>query len=185
MPTPDSRFQIPDSGKTRGFTLVELLVVLAILSVLVTVTIAAFRSSQSRGRDAERKSDLKQIANAVELFYSDYGKYPFDTGTVLNACPYDPSTGNGSACSWGSGEFTDGKTVYIKTVPKDPNSGSHYYYRIVPGSNNQKFQVFAYLENTQDPQCLGGNCATPPVSYSCGVKTCNFAVTSPNTKATE
>lgn len=169
----------------KGFTLVELLVVLAILSVLVTVTLAAFRSSQTRGRDAQRKSDLKQISNSLELFYSDYGKYPSDTGNVLNACSFDPAAGTGNACSWGTGEFTDVRTVYIKTVPKDPTGSAHYFYRIVPGSSNQKFQLFAYLENTQDPQCLPGGCTTPPVSYSCGTKTCNFSITSPNTKATE
>jgi type II secretion system protein G len=171
--------------RKNGFTLVELLVVIAILGVLVSIALVAFRSSQARGRDAQRKSDLKQLSSSLELFYSDYGSYPSDTSSVINACPYNSGTGAGSVCTWGTGEFTDGKTVYIKTVPKDPTAATSYVYRIVPGSANQKFQLFARLENSQDPQCLGGDCSASTVSYACGTKTCNFAITSPNTKATE
>jgi len=65
----------------KGFTLVELLVVMAILGVLVTLIGTAFRTAQARGRDVQRKSDLKQIANALELFFNDYGFYP--PGDVL------------------------------------------------------------------------------------------------------
>lgn len=166
-----------------GFTLVELLVVMAILGILITVIAGGFRSAQARGRDAQRKSDLKQIAQSMELFFSDYGRYPDDLGGRVLGCPY--LAGGGSPCTWGENEFTDQKTIYFKILPKDPTSSQDYYYRIVPGSNSQKYQLFARLENTQDEDCLGGNCSTPPVVYSCGAKTCNFAVTSANTDATE
>lgn len=148
-----------------GFTLVELLVVISIISVLVTVIAGGFRSSQTRGRDAQRKSDLKQIANALELYYSDYGKYP-------------------DALMWGA-EFTDGKTVYFKVLPSDPVSTLNYFYRVADTPQNQKFQLFARLENSEDQDCLSGNCTNPGVVHSCGSKTCNFAVTSPNTTPTE
>ncbi len=136
----------------EGFTLVELLVVIAILAVLVSVTLAGFRSSQARGRDAERKSDLKQISSSLELYYSDYGEYP-DT------------------LPWGA-EFTDGKTVYFKIVPTDPLDGPSYLYRV--DSTNQKFQLFGYLENTEDPDLI-------VTAQACGNKTCNFSITSSNT----
>lgn len=177
----NTKYQIPNTG----FTLVELLVVMAILGILVTLVAGGFRSAQLRGRDAQRKSDLKQISHSLELFYSDYGKYPSDSTGAILACPYDPVAGSGTACNWGTSEFTDGKTTYFKALPKDPNSSQRYFYRIVPGSANKKFQIFARLENTQDPACLGGNCASPPVTYSCGSATCNFAVTSANTIPTE
>jgi len=137
----------------KGFTLVELLIVIAILGVLVTIGLGSFRSSQARGRDAERKSDLKQIASSLELYFSDYEAYP-------------------DSIPWGA-EFTDGKTVYFKVVPKDPISDYSYFYRV--DSTNQKFQIFAYLENTQDPSLI-------VTAYSCGPsKNCNFAITSSNT----
>lgn len=172
--------------KNSGFTLVELLVVMSILGVLVTLVAGGFRTAQLRGRDAQRKADLKEVANSLELFYSDYGIYPNASGTQIAACPYDPVSESGTACSWGEDEFTDSKTVYFKILPEDPGSPSYYYvYRVVPASSNQKYQLFARLENPRDPNCLGGDCSTSPVSISCGDAVCNFAVTSANTTPTE
>ncbi len=170
----------------KGFTLVELLVVMAIMGILATLLVGGFQTAQFRGRDAQRKSDLKQLANSLELFYNDYGFYPSaDAGGKILGCPYT-NTG-GSACTWGSGLFTDNRTTYFKKVPSDPWGAQYYFYRIVSTSGNKKFQVFAHLENTKDPACLNGDCANPGVTYSCGVgtRTCNFAITSANTGPTE
>lgn len=168
-----------------GFTLVELLVVMSILGVLVTLIAGGYRTAQLRGSDAQRKADLKEVANSLELFYSDYGEYPAASGTQIAGCPYDPVSETGSACSWGTGEFTDSKTVYYKELPEDPSSSYFYVYRVVPGSSNQKYQLFARMENPRDPDCLGGDCSVSPLSISCGDQVCNFAVTSANTTATE
>lgn len=168
-------FIIHNSVKPKGFTLVELLVVMSIIGVLASLAVGSFRNAQTRGRDATRKSDLKQIAHSLELFYADYGRYPSATGTMIAGCPFDPTLQTGTACSWGSGSFSDGKTAYFKTLPNDPSSNQNYEYRIIAGSNNQKFQLFAKLENPEDPDCIEENCNQIP----------NFAVTSANTSATE
>jgi type II secretion system protein G len=175
-----------------GFTLVELLVVITILGVLATIGLVAFASAQMRGRDSQRKSDLKQLSNALEVFSSDYGKYPPGSGGLISGCQYNPVNGTGGACSWGGGPFWDGKTTYFETLPKDPSSGSSYYYQIVDSGTNQKFQLFAHLENTQDPNCLLGStdkpsCTSPvdvPSGVTCGSGNCNFAITSTNTTPT-
>jgi len=169
----------------KGFTLVELLVVMAILGVLTTLIAGGFRTAQLRGRDAQRKSDLKEIANALAIFQSDHGIYPSDSLGLIMGCPYDPSTSTGVACIWGEGHFTDGSTTYFSKMPGDPINSLYYVYRVVPGSSNQKFQVFARLENPKDQNCLGGDCSSPPVTVSCGTDNCNFAITSPNTNPLE
>ena len=168
----------------HGFTLVELLVVIAILGVLSVVGLTAFNTSQMRGRDAERKSDLKQIASALELYYSDYNTYPGALNGQVLGCPSNTQT----ACTWGVDQFTDGRTVYIKTLPKDPTSDLQYYYRTVEvnGISNQGFQLYATLENTRDiSSCLGNDCGSHselPSGVSCGgTGTCNFSITSSNT----
>lgn len=172
--------------RLKAFTLIELMVVMAILGVLVTIAIVSFRSSQARGRDAKRKSDLKQMSSALELFYSDYARYPDDTGGLIQACPYNPSTQSGSNCTWGSGSFNDGKTTYFKVLPDDPSNGFTYFYRVPDSPANQKYQLFAYIENTEDPSCIGGDCTASPVAYSCGGgEVCNFAIVSPNTTPEE
>lgn len=170
--------------KASGFTLVELLVVMAIIAILVTVVVGGFRSSQMRGRDAGRKSDLKQIANALELFFLDYGKYPPAAGTQIAACGYNPATGTGTACVWGSGSMNDAKTTYMTTIPKDLLAAQNYVYRV--SSTQNMFQLFARLENTQDKNCINGNCVNPGITLTCGgTYLCNFGVTSTNTKPTD
>lgn len=172
--------------KKNAFTLVELLVVMAIIGVLVTLVAASFRSAQLRGRDAQRKSDLRNTMNSLELFFSDYGRYPASDGNGgIAGCPYDPTTGMGQPCSWGLESFTDGKTTYFKVLPQDPATNQTYYYRVIDSPTNQKVQLFARLENSKDPDCIDGNCVNP-TTYLCGTSaTCNFSITSPNTTPTE
>lgn len=145
----------------KAFTLIELLIAMAIMGILATVGLVSFRTAQMRGRDTERKSDLKQISNALELYYSDYGEYY-------------PSN-----LPWGS-EFKDAKgTTYIKIVPEDPGPGT-YIYDFSPLHN--KYRLFAHLENTEDKNI---NADLVSAGVDCGGVVCNFSITSPNTTPTE
>jgi general secretion pathway protein G len=163
---------------TAGFTLVELLVVISIIGVLASIGLVAFNSAQARSRDAQRKSDLKQISSALELFYSDYGKYPSGSGDgKIQACAYNPATGTGTDCTWGTSEFTDGQTTYFRVLPEDKLSGRFYFYRTVAVGSvaNSGFQIYARLENLEDSSIV-------VTTADCGTGLdCNFAVTSPNT----
>lgn len=158
--------------RNKGFTLIELLIAMAILGILATVGLASFRTAQMRGRDTQRKSDLKQISNAIELYYQDYNLYPQASGTNIAACP---STGP-TSCAWGSGELTDGKTTYMKIVPGDPTGACPYVY--IVSSSGKSYQLFAYLENTQDKNINSG------ISIACGSNKYNFSITSPNVTPT-
>ena len=129
-----------------------------------------------RGRETKRKNDLKQVDTALELYYSDYSAYP--TGSVdgkINGCPSTTP----SVCVWDgkTSEFTDGKTLYMKTIPADPSGSNVYYYRTVAVDSvpNQGFQLFAALENPQDQSRIA-------TTYNCGggANTCNFSITSAN-----
>jgi type II secretion system protein G len=178
-----------------GFTLVELLVVIAILGILVTIGLTSFTSAQIRGRDAQRKSDLKQVSTALELYYSDYGRYPAASSGKIAGC----TTVSAGPCDWGviTSEFTDNKTIYMKVVPGDPTTGANYYYRTVTVNSvdSQGFQLYAKLENSRDLNCLPDaatgkpNCASPPTlpaGVTCGGSgSCNFSVTSSNVTATQ
>lgn len=172
---PKSRLKV-----TSAFTLIELLIAITLLGILVTIGMGTFRNSQRRSRDAQRKANLKQVANALEFYYSDYRQYPDADSGKIKAC-------GSSVCEWGEGEFTDGKTIYFKKLPKDPTPSLSYYYKLVSSSNNQKYQLFARLENSQDQDCIDGVC-DPGAGTGfpiCGNKRCNFAVTSSNTSTSE
>ena len=69
----------------RGFTLLEMTVVLAIMGILASAAIGAYLASQQKGRDAQRKSDLAQIQRALEAYIGDHGLYPAAIGSRIAA----------------------------------------------------------------------------------------------------
>jgi prepilin-type N-terminal cleavage/methylation domain-containing protein len=69
----------------RAFTLIELLVVIAIIAILIGLLFPAFRAVQDQAKRTQAKNDLTQIVNAVNAYYTEYGKYPI-------AAPCAPGT---------------------------------------------------------------------------------------------
>lgn len=68
---------------TAAFTLIELLVVIAVIGVLASVILASLNSARAKARDARRKSDLRQVVTALELYRDSVGTYAV-TGTGAN-----------------------------------------------------------------------------------------------------
>jgi prepilin-type N-terminal cleavage/methylation domain-containing protein len=68
-----------------AFTLIELLVVIAIIAILVGLLFPAFKAVQNQARSTQAKNDLTQIVNAVNAFYTDYGRYP-TSGAANDSC---------------------------------------------------------------------------------------------------
>jgi prepilin-type N-terminal cleavage/methylation domain-containing protein len=66
----------PPTKHNRAFTLIELLVVISIIAILVGLAVPSLFSIYERARKTQAKNDLTQIVNAVNAFYTDYGKYP-------------------------------------------------------------------------------------------------------------
>src|SRR2546428_13787002 len=69
----------PPRKQEHAFTLIELLVVIAIIGILIGLLFPAFQAVQNQARQTQAKNDLTQIVNAVNAFYTDYGKYPLVT----------------------------------------------------------------------------------------------------------
>ncbi|PYK20585.1 MAG: prepilin-type cleavage/methylation domain-containing protein [Verrucomicrobia bacterium] len=74
----------------RAFTLIELLVVIAIIAILIGLLFPAFRAVQDQAKRMQAKNDLTQIVNAVNAFYTDYGRYPLAPCTAVNDATFGP-----------------------------------------------------------------------------------------------
>lgn len=98
----------------RGFTLVELLVVISIISLLSSVVFASVNSARAKGRDAKRFSDLKAIETALQRYYDTNGFYP----TVAES-------GDGSLAGWRVSYFPNflaPLAPYLSRIPADPTN---------------------------------------------------------------
>jgi len=87
----------------RGFTLIELLIVVSLIVVLATISLATYRNSVQRGREAVLREDLYRMRDAIDQHFADKGKYPASLDDLVSAgylrtIPVDPMTQ--SATTW-------------------------------------------------------------------------------------
>jgi len=137
----------PLLGK-QGFSLVELLVVIAIIAILSVVAYTSFSGTTEKAADSKNLSNMDAIANAVEIYKVNEGAYPDELVT---------------------GDVKDGQIpkTYLSKIPQDP-SGDDYLY-VKQGAT---FQVAGVLRNDGDPANFstyvvgnGEELLTPEVAY--------------------
>lgn len=80
--------------KRRGFTIVELLIVITIMGALLILSIANLRGSQISARDSERKTDIETIALHLDNYYVYGSDYTSSTGKYPSTQTADPASGN-------------------------------------------------------------------------------------------
>ena len=137
----------------KGFTLIEIMVSMVIVSILMSLSIVAFSASRKTARDGRRKADLEQIRSALEMYRSDCHVYP------------TPASG-GFATSI-VGPASCGSLIYMDTVPTDPSSSSYSYS--YSSTNVNQYTLCAYLENGGSTVSGCGSCTA----------TCNYKLTNP------
>ena len=128
-----------------GFTLVELLVVITIISILATVVIVGLNSAKSKSRDATRVSDLHNIQIALDFYYDKYGTYAV-AGTGWSGggngwLGYENGTSYPMAVT--RGLYNAG--FLAKPIIDDPNGSPSYMIYLC--NNNQTYAISATKEN--------------------------------------
>lgn len=162
--------------KKNGFTLVELLVVMAIIGILAAISIVSFQTSQTKARDAQRKSDLNQIGQTLEAYYNDKGQYPDNSAATFKIDGCEDSGSGPDTCEWGAEWSDENDTIYMILLPADTSASLNYYYL----SDGSYYQLYARLQNNLDGEIptLSGNPAN--YSISCGALNCNYGIASSN-----
>ena len=119
----------------RGFTMIELMIVLALISVLATMGLAQYRQSVIYTKESVLKQDLFHMRDAIDQYYADKGQYP----STLDAL------------------VSDG---YIRKLPEDPFTRSNSSWQTVPAEpdpNNPTAEAGVYdVKSGSDATALDG-----------------------------
>ena len=123
-----------------GFTLVELLVVISMISLLAAMAIVQYRNSVQSGKEAVLKTNLFRMRDAIDQYYADKGKYPASIDSLvsdgyLRAIPEDPITR--SRDSW--------QTVPAEPDPSNP-SAEPGIYDVKSGAQGQALDGSNYAD---------------------------------------
>ena len=103
----------------KGFTLIELLVVVAIVGLLSSVVLASLNSARAKGRDANKKIELKEIYTTLQRFWIDNGTSPTNPAAGTSWCAISSGT-----CAQELKNPNYFVNLPISPVPADP----FYYY---------------------------------------------------------
>lgn len=145
--------------KRRGFTLVELLVVVAILAILGLIALLSLRGGTQiqKARDSRRKSDLAKIQRCLEEYNNDHGYYLLQSSFSCGATSLSPC---------------------MPSIPCDPYYTTQAYVYQTDGTTKSSwYKIYANLEYTSDPAVAASGCSSGCIASG---STYNFLVSSPN-----
>lgn len=131
----------------KGFTLIELMIVIAIIAILAAILVPNFIRARAQGQLTSCKSNLKNIGTACEMYATDnLGRYPENPEVDLTTA-------------------AGGQQAYLRAIPRCPSAGkSTYMYAC--STNPDVYTLYCGEENHKAAGC---NANFPAFSASCGL----------------
>ncbi len=170
------------SSKRNGFTLIELMVVISIISLLSSIIFASVNVARAKARDARKIAEIDSVRSALSLYYSTNLKMPTmytcnslpctadNTRNTLEiedqTNPTNPSTESGKAYLATMNDLVN--SHYLASVPKTLSGSSYAYYNY--GSSNQFGAMFGTSFEVSKAKVSAGSCTfqvTDPKKFSC------------------
>ena len=138
----------------RGFTIVELLIVIVVIGILAAITIVAYNGIQARAADTAIQSDLRNLQNKIEIFKVDNDKYPGGASSPAELTGLD---------------FKATKSAYATTSSTNNHlwycrNGAQSHYSVVALSKSGN--IF-YITKSAQPTKYTGGLAWSPTSHNC------------------
>ena len=104
------------AGRSAGFTLIELMIVMVLITILAGVGLAMYNNSIQRAKETALRANLHGMREAIDQYYADKGKWPPDVESLasekyIREVPVDPFT-----------QQRDWRTTYGEPDPGNPNS---------------------------------------------------------------
>jgi prepilin-type N-terminal cleavage/methylation domain-containing protein len=146
-------------NKTSGFTLIEIIVVVAIISILSGAMLVNIAQSGRQSRDIDRAGDLKTLQSALELYKQRYNRYP---PACNGPMVWSGQIGTDFECSDGTGKYIQGLAPeFISVLPRDPRlNGTNSGYAYLTDADGAVYKLIAF--NTVESEVVTG---THPLRY--------------------
>jgi general secretion pathway protein G len=133
------------TAKNKGFTLVELMVVIAIIGTLSSIVLSSLNNARGQARDAVRKQDFLNLQNALELYHLDNNAYP-STGSAF----WGLSVNGGSRTTSGANAYIPGLTPsYISVLPSDPRGDLSGWSGYIYISNGTDYKLIDHINGPE------------------------------------
>lgn len=153
----------------KGFTLVEILIIVLIVGIVGTLAAVAVNSARSKTRDATRISAVRQVQSALEDYFNETNSYPTGAGVPLGDSTQSVCLGTGGFQANCSGDDSVFLRVVTATLDKGLSGAatcgtpSRNAYCYASASDGSGYVIQFELENAlmQVGLAEGANCATP------------------------
>ncbi len=122
----------------RGFTVLEILIVIAVFGLLATLAVLSLNSARARARDAQRVSDVSVLRNALSQYWLEKASYPASGG--VNIGQPGTKTDVFGAFGFAAAQEANG-VIYLSRVPVGPKVNEFYRYRGGANGYSIRFQT--------------------------------------------